>query len=102
MTPRKTKTAAPPGTKAMTEAEDARALINRWKEEAAELSYEEALQALDLLLAELQGDEVPLADLQRTILHGEVYLDRCSTLLESVEHAVVQLNPETLTPETDA
>ena len=86
----------------MTEAEDSGDLIRRWTEEAAALSYEEALQALDLLLAELQGDAVPLADLQRTILHGEVYLDRCSTLLESVEQAVVQLNPETLAPETDA
>ena len=102
MTPRKTKTAVPDGTAVMTEAEDAGELISRWKEEAAELSYEEALQALDLLLAELQRDAVPLSDLQRTILHGEVYLDRCSTLLESVEHSVVQLNPETLTPETDA
>ena len=102
MTPRKTKTAVPPGTAAKTETEDSGDLISRWKGEAAELSYEEALQALDLLLAELQGDAVPLADLQRTILHGEVYLDRCNTLLESVEHAVVQLNPETLTPETDA
>ena len=102
MSPRKTKAAVPPGTAAMTEAEDSGDLIRRWTEEAAALSYEEALQALDLLLAELQGDAVPLADLQRTILHGEVYLDRCSTLLESVEQAVVQLNPETLAPETDA
>ena len=92
----------PSGTTAMKEAEHSQDLISRWRAEAADLSYEEALQALDLLLAELQGDTVPLADLQRTILHGEVYLDRCSTLLESVEHAVEQLNPDTLTPETDA
>ena len=102
MPSKKTKTAGPPGSAAVTEAENPLDLVSRWKGEAAELSYEEALQALDLLLAELQGDAVPLADLQRTILHGEVYLDRCNTLLESVEHAVVQLNPETLSPETDA
>lgn len=86
----------------MKDTDDSLDLISRWKGEAADLSYEEALQALDLLLTELQGDTVPLADLQKTILHGEVYLDRCITLLESVEHTVVQLNPETLTPETDA
>ena len=102
MTPRKSKSADPSETAGMTDTEDTRDLISRWRGEAADLSYEEALQALDLLLAELQSDAVPLADLQKTILHGEVYLDRCSTLLESVEHAVVQLNPETLTPETDA
>lgn len=96
------KAAMPSGKTAMTEAEDLPQLMSRWKAEAVDLSYEEALQALDLLLAELQSDTVPLADLQRTILHGEVYLDRCSTLLESVEQAVVQLNPDTLTPETDA
>ena len=39
--------------------------IEAWRKDAETLSYEEAMQALDLLLAELQNDSVPLADLQQ-------------------------------------
>ena len=40
-----------------------------WKEEASQLSYEEALQALDVLLGQLQDDSIPLADLQKNHAH---------------------------------
>ena len=53
--------------------------IETWRKDAETLSYEEAIQALDLLLAELQNDSVPLADLQQKVLHGEVYLNRCQS-----------------------
>ena len=73
-----------------------RGRIEAWRKDAASLSYEEAMQALDLLLAELQNDSVPLADLQQRVLHGEVYLNRCRTLLDSVEQSIVELDPTTL------
>ena len=52
------------------------------------LSYEEAMQALDLLLAELQNDTIPLADLAAKSASGEVYLSRCQSLLDSVEQSI--------------
>ena len=70
--------------------------IEGWRKDAAELNYEEAMQALDLLLAELQNDSVPLAELQQRVLHGEVYLSRCQSLLDSVEQSIVELDPTTL------
>ena len=70
--------------------------IESWRKDASNLNYEEALQALDLLLAELQNDSVPLAELQQRVLHGEVYLNRCQTLLDSVEQSIVELDPKTL------
>ena len=73
-----------------------------WRKDAETLSYEEAMQALDLLLAELQNDSVPLADLQQKVLHGEVYLNRCQSLLDSVEQSIVELDPTTLKATTDA
>ncbi|QNI65777.1 exodeoxyribonuclease VII small subunit [Synechococcus sp. A15-44] len=76
--------------------------IEAWRKDAETLSYEEAMQALDLLLAELQNDSVPLADLQQKVLHGEVYLNRCQSLLESVEQSIVELDPTTLKATTDA
>ena len=76
--------------------------IGAWREDAEKLSYEETMQALDLLLAELQNDSVPLADLQQKVLHGEVYLSRCQSLLDSVEQSIVELDPTTLKATTDA
>ena len=76
--------------------------IEAWRKDAETLSYEEAIQALDLLLAELQNDSVPLADLQQKVLHGEVYLSRCQSLLDSVEQSIVELDPTTLKATTDA
>ena len=76
--------------------------IDTWRKDAEGLNYEEAMQALDLLLAELQNDSVPLADLQQKVLHGEVYLSRCQSLLDSVEQSIVELDPTTLKATTDA
>ena len=76
--------------------------IETCRKDAETLNYEEAMQALDLLLAELQNDSVPLADLQQKVLHGEVYLNRCQSLLDSVEQSIVELDPTTLKATTDA
>ena len=76
--------------------------IKAWRKDATTLSYEEALQALDLLLNELQNETIPLADLQQQVLHGEVFLDRCQSLLDTIEQSIVQLDPDTLTPNADA
>ena len=76
--------------------------IEGWRKDASNLNYEEALQALDLLLAELQSDSVPLAELQQRVLHGEVYLSRCQTLLDNVEQSIVELDPKTLEAKNNA
>ena len=76
--------------------------IKAWRKDAATLSYEEALQALDLLLNELQNETIPLSDLQQQVLHGEVFLDRCQSLLDTIEQSIVQLDPDTMTPNADA
>ena len=73
--------------------------LKSWRKDAATLSYEESLAALDLLLVELQNDAVPLADLQQHYLRGQIYLNRCETLLLDAEQNVVQLNPDTLEPD---
>ena len=76
--------------------------IEGWRKDAAELNYEEAMQALDLLLAELLNESVPLAELQQRVLHGEVYLSRCQSLLDSVEQSIIELDPTTLEATTNA
>ena len=80
----------------MTRAKTKASKIKAWKKDISGLSYEEATQALDLILAELQSDSVPIADLQNRVLHGEVVLDHCEALLRSVEQSVLQLDPDSL------
>ena len=86
----------------MSQPQSLQAQIENWRQDAAGLSYEEALQALDLLLAELQSETVPLALLQQRVLHGEVYLDHCESLLKSVEQSVDTLDPDSFEPTNDA
>lgn len=69
----------------------------QWHQDAESLSYEEALQAADLLLNQLQSDSTPLAELQQTYQHCEVYLQRCEALLSAAEQKVLQLDPDTMT-----
>ena len=80
----------------MTKAKTKASQIQAWKKDISGLTYEEATQTLDLILAELQSDSVPIADLQDRVLHGEVVLDHCETLLRSVEQSVLQLDPDSL------
>ena len=70
-----------------------------WRKEAEALNYEEALQALDLLLASLQDESLPLSELQSSYKRAEIYLNRCEQLLSETEQNVLQLDPETLTTE---
>mgnify|MGYP005679906195 FL=1 len=71
-----------------------------WQKDAESLDYEEALQALDLLLAKLQDESLPLSELQSSHQRAEIYLSRCERLLSETEQNVLQLDPETLTTDT--
>ena len=80
----------------MTRAKTKASQIKAWKKDISGLTYEEATQALDLILAELQSDSVPIAELQNRVWYGEVVLDHCEALLKSVEQSVLQLDPDSL------
>ena len=69
----------------------------QWRKDAESLSYEEALQAADLLLHQLQSDTIVLAELQQTHQRAQIYLERCDALLASVEQSVLELDPDAMT-----
>ena len=73
--------------------------LKQWRKDAESLSYEEALQAADLVLGAMQDDDLPLAELQQTHQRGQIYLERCEALLAAVEQSVQQLDPQTMTTE---
>ena len=70
-----------------------------WRRDAEALNFEEALQALDLLLARLQDEALPLSELQSSHQRAEIYLSRCEQLLSETEQTVLQLDPNTLNTE---
>ena len=70
-----------------------------WRRDAEALNYEEALQALDLLLTKLQDEALPLSELQTSHQRAEIYLSRCEQLLSETEQTVLQLDPNTLNTE---
>ena len=70
--------------------------IGEWKKQAYLLSYEESLNALELLLENLQNDSVPLEKLQEYHLKASIYLDHCQKLLDNAEHKVIELDSELL------
>ena len=76
-------------------------ILKEWRQDARSLSYEESLQALDLLLTQLQNDSVPVEELQRHYLHGKVYLEHCEALLNTVEQSVLQLDAVSLKPDSE-
>ena len=76
-------------------------MLKEWRQDAQSLSYEESLQALDLLLTQLHNDSVPVEELQRHYLHGKVYLEHCEALLNTVEQSVLQLDKGSLKPDSD-
>ena len=69
----------------------------QWRKDAESLSYEEALQAADLLLHQLQSDTIALAELQQTHQRAQIYLERCDALLARVEQSVLELDPDAMT-----
>ncbi len=70
--------------------------IMEWKKQAYLLSYEESLNALELLLENLQNDSVPLEKLQEYHLKASIYLDHCQKLLDNAEQQVIELDAKSL------
>ena len=66
--------------------------IKKWDIEISKLSYEEALNALDILLQDLQADNFPIEELQSKHLKGKLYLKHCEKLLNNLEQEIIELD----------
>ncbi len=71
------------------------ALISSLRKDVETLSYEESYKALDLILVELQNDNIPIEELQRSYLQGKIYLEHCENILKETEEEVLSLCTET-------
>ena len=62
----------------------------------SDLSYEESLEELDLLLKRLQEETILLEELQQSYLKANLYLKHCQQLLSKIEQEVIQISADEL------
>ena len=62
--------------------------------EVADLTFEEALRELDLLVERLEGEELPLEEAIALFERGQTLLTRCQEQLAAAELKVQQLTVE--------
>ena len=56
-----------------------------------ELSYEESLEKLNILLRKLQNESLHVDDLKISYLQATLYLEHCENLLNTIEQEVVEI-----------
>jgi len=62
-----------------------------WAAEVAELTYSQALTALELSLAQLQSEDLEVEKMAELYQRALAYSDRCEAILQQVEQEVLQL-----------
>ena len=62
----------------------------------SKLSYEEALDKLDLILGKLQNETIPVEEMKISYLEAILYLDHCEKLLKTIEQEVVEIETDAL------
>ncbi len=65
--------------------------------EISQLSYEDSLNQLDILLAKLKDESLLVEDLQESFLQGSLYIKHCESLLDKAEQEVIEINENDLT-----
>ena len=70
--------------------------IQSWKQEIEALSYEESIEILESILINMQDDNISLDNIQHNYLKGNILLNHCQNLLETVEQEIHQISTETM------
>ena len=70
--------------------------IEIFKKEIKKLNYEESIDELEIILANVQDQNISLENIQNNYIKGHLLLKHCEELLQFVEQEINDLNPETL------
>ncbi len=60
----------------------------------SKLSYEEALNSLELILNQLKKDDVRVDDLKRYYLQGKIYLEHCEKMLKIADQEIIEFSKD--------
>ena len=64
------------------------------KKEIKNLTYEEAIDALESILVNVQDENISLDQIQINYMKGHLLLKHCEQLLQFVEQEINEINPE--------
>ena len=67
-------------------------VISDFKKSSSNLSYEDSLNELDVILRELQNQDIQVEALKIHHIKGKILLDHCEKLLDKLEQDVVNLD----------
>ena len=70
--------------------------IEIFKKDIEKLSYEESIDALETILANVQDENITLENIQINYIKGHILLQHCQELLQFVEQEIYDINPESL------
>ncbi len=71
-------------------------LIEVFKKEIKKLNYEESIDALESVIANVQDENISLDQIQSNYIRGHILLKHCEELLQFVEQEINEINPEKL------
>ena len=66
------------------------------KKDINNLSYEESISELETILTNVQDENISLDQIQINYIKGHLLLKHCEKLLQFVEQAINEINPEFL------
>ena len=66
------------------------------KKDIKKLSYEESINELENILANVQDENISLDKIQNNYIKGHLLLKHCEELLNFVEQEINEINPEFL------
>ena len=66
------------------------------KKNIKNLSYEESISELEIILTNVQDENISLDKIQKNYIKGHLLLKHCEELLQFVEQEINEINPEFL------
>ena len=70
--------------------------IESLKKDIKKLTYEQSIDALESILANVQDENITLDKIQTNYIKGHLLLKHCEELLHCFEQEIQQINPENL------
>ncbi|WP_320663464.1 exodeoxyribonuclease VII small subunit [Prochlorococcus sp. MIT 1223] len=70
---------------------------NNINDKILEMSYEDSLKELDIILNHLQNEKIPIDKMHEYYIQANTYLEHCQKLLNLLEQEVEELNLENIT-----
>ena len=67
-------------------------LLDQFANQISNLSYEESIKQLDVILNHMQEESLPVEQLKISYYKANKLIEHCETLLENVEQEIIEIN----------